>query len=407
VRLIILRILVALALFLPALSGCGPESTRPLPVEEKPTYFPLNDKEAESLAAHVSTREQGLASFADLRPGLEDSLRYIGNRPQDAVCVNQPGLLLTWGMLKDSVSELLGMLDDIDRDPALLAERFRWLRLNPGTLLTGYYEPWLEASLTSGGKYTYPLYGVPDDLKTVDLGMFHPRWKGQQLTYRQGADGIVPYHDRQAIDGKGVLAGKGLAIAWAADPIDVFFLQIQGSGRLDLPDGTFSHILYAGKNGHAYRSLGKILIERGAVPREEMSMQRIRKYLNENPGVAQELLFKNRSYVFFRLADEGPYGSIGSILTPRVSVAVDRRMIPLGSVVLKTVLPQYKTGESRQFLALMLAQDTGGAIKGTRMDLFCGTGIEAETLAGHLQEESEAFMLLSKRVLGALPDNMQ
>lgn len=400
------RILFVFVLSLLVLAGCGPESTRPLPVEEKPTYYPLNESEAESLAAHISTREQGLTSFADLRPGLEDSLRYIRNRPQDAVCVNKPGLLLTWGMLNDSVSELLGMLPEIDRDPGLLAERFQWLKLNPGTLLTGYYEPWLEASLTSGGKYKYPLYGVPDDLKTVDLGKFHPRWKGQHLTYREGEEGIQPYHDRRAIDGEGALEGSGLAVAWAADAVDVFFLQIQGSGRLDLPDGAFKHILYAGKNGRAYRSLGKILIERGAVPKEEMSMQRIRKYLNENPETAQELLYENKSYVFFKLADDGPFGSIGSILTPKVSVAVDRRMIPLGSVVaLKTALMNYETGEAKPFLSLMLAQDTGGAIKGTRMDLFCGTGQEAETLAGHLQEESEVFMLVSKRVLESLPDN--
>lgn len=133
-------------------------------------------------------------------------------------------------------------------------------------------------------------------------------------------------------------------------------------------------------------------------------MQRIRSFLEENPDIAQEILFSNPSYVFFRLSDEGPYGSIGSILTPRVSVAVDRKTIPLGSVVaLKTALMDYDTGDSEPFFSLMLAQDTGGAIKDTRMDLFCGSGEGAEYLAGHLQEKSEVFMLVSNRVLDALP----
>jgi membrane-bound lytic murein transglycosylase A len=397
-----------LALLVLAVSGCGPEATRPLPVDVEPTYVPVAENEAETLAAHLSPGLLGAESWSGLRPVLEQNLSYIRNRPQDAVCVNRPGLVLTWGMLGDSVAELLAVLDDLDRDPRLLAERFQWLKLAPGTLLTGYYEPWLKASLTPDDTYRYPLYGVPDDLKTLDLGAFHPRWKGQTLTYRVGEEGVEPYYDREAIDGKGALVDRGLEIAWAADPVDVFFLQIQGSGRLDLPDGTAKHILYGGKNGRQYRSLGKLLIERGHIPREEMSMQRIRTFLNDNPDVAVGLLFENPSYVFFRLADDGPYGSMASILTPRVSVAVDRRVIPLGSVVaLKTALIDYGTGESELFLSLMAAQDTGGAIQGTRMDLFCGTGPEAEQLAGHLQEDSEVFMLISKKVLDATPDNAE
>ncbi|MBG0791852.1 MAG: murein transglycosylase A [Desulfovibrionaceae bacterium] len=387
-----------------AATSCGPEAPRPLSVEEKPSFVPVDDDRAESLAESLSPRLQGMDSFSGLRPVLEKNLRYIRNRPQDAVCVNRPGLTLTWGMLGDSVEEMLSLLDDLDNDPGLVAERFRWLKLAPGTLLTGYYEPWLKASLTPDDTYRYPLYGVPDDLKTLDLGAFHPRWKGQTLTYRLGEDGVNPYFDREAIDGREALGDRGLEIAWAADPVDVFFLHIQGSGRLDLPDGSFKHILYGGKNGREYRSLGKLLIERGLVPREEMSMQRIRGFLDANPDIAQDLLYENPSYVFFRLAEDGPYGSMGSILTPRVSVAVDRTMIPLGGVVaLKTALTDYASGESEPFCSLMVAQDTGGAIKDTRMDLFCGTGPEAEQLAGHLQEDSEVFLLISRKVLDALP----
>ncbi|WP_207259703.1 murein transglycosylase A [Desulfovibrio sp. Huiquan2017] len=394
---------LALLVLLP-LAGCVTEPPAPQPVPTTPAYVPVDVRAARGLTSALSLKPQGLASWKDLRPGITDNLRYIRSRPQDAVCVKKPGLLLTWGQLYDSVSELDALLDRLDEDPSLLAERFAWFRLEPGTLLTGYYEPWLKASLTPDATYKYPLYGVPGDLKVADLGRFHPRWAGQRLVYRVEGDTIKPYYGRADIDGQGALAGKGDEIAWAADPVDVFFLQIQGSGRLDLPDGTYKHILYGGKNGRQYVSIGRVLIEKGYIPKEEMSMQRIREFLNAHPDVAEDILFRNPSYVFFQLADEGPFGSIGSILTPRVSVAVDRRMIPLGSVLaLRTSLMDYGTGEADPFFSLVLAQDTGGAIQNTRMDLFCGTGQEAESLAGHLQEGAEVFMLLSKRVIASLP----
>lgn len=401
-RQLLTCVLISAILFL--IIGCSAKTPSPPTVDGKPAYYPLADRKARGLSAHLSTRFQGLSSWNEMGPGLSDSLSYIRKRPQDAVAVNKPGLTLTWGQLGDSVEELVALLPELDRDPRLVAERFQWLQLGPRTLLTGYYEPWLKASLEKKGRYIYPLYGVPDDLMSASLGRFHKRWKGQTLMYRMTENGIEPYFDREAIDGNGALSGKGHEIAWAKDSVDVFFLQIQGSGRLDLDNGTSKHILYGSKNGHKYVSLGRLLIERGHVPREEMSMQRIREFLAANPYTAQELMFENPSYVFFKLSDVGPYGAMNSILTPKVSVAVDRRTIPLGSVLaLKTALMDYEKGESEEFLSLVLAQDTGGAIQGTRMDFFCGSGEEAELLAGHLQAESEVFMLVSKRVLAALP----
>lgn len=399
-----LSVWLAVLFLLGLVWGCAPKTVEQ-PKDGAVGYVAVPSREAMGLAAHLAPSAQGMTSWTGLRDGLEDSLGYILRRPQDAVAVNKPGLTLTWGQLGDSVAELIGLLPELDRDPRLLAERFHWLALSPRTLLTGYYEPWLEASLEQTGRYQYPLYGVPDDLKTANLGRFHYRWKGEYLTYRIGDDGIEPYHDREAIDEQGALEDRGLEIAWAKSPVDVFFLQIQGSGRLVLPDGSVKHILYGGKNGRKYVSLGRLLIEGGHVPREEMSMQRIRRFLEANPYTMQEWLNTNPSYVFFRLSDEGPFGSIGSILTPRVSVAVDRQMIPLGSaLLLKTALMDYDTGESESFFSMVLAQDTGGAIKNTRVDLFCGSGEGAEYLAGHLQEDSQVFMLVSKRVLGDIPE---
>jgi Membrane-bound lytic murein transglycosylase len=382
--------------------GCAEKSAPPPVKDTRPGFARVDDATAETLAASLSSRAQDLGSWTALRPGLEDSLGYILRRPQGSVCVNRPGLKLTWGQLGDGVAELIGLLPRLDAEPDLLAKRFVWFKIMPATLLTGYYEPWLEASLSPDAEYRYPLYGKPDDLKTLDLGKFHYRWKGQTLTYRMEDDRIVPYHDREAIDGEGVLSDAGKEIAWVKNPVDIFFLQIQGSGRMVLPDGSVRHILYSGRNGRKFVAIGKLLLRQGIIPREEMSMQRIRQFLNENPEKAKELMFKDPSYVFFTLSDTGPYGTIHSILTPKVSVAVDRTVVPLGSVLaLNTALMDYDTGRADPFFSLVLAQDTGGAIKGTRLDLFCGSGDDAEYLAGHLQEQARAFMLVSRRVVDA------
>jgi membrane-bound lytic murein transglycosylase A len=382
--------------------GCARKSAPPPAPDTRPGFARVDEAEAETLAASLCARVQDLGSWTALRPGLEDSLGYILRRPQGSVCVNRPGLKLTWGQLGDGVAELIGLLPRLDAEPDLLARRFVWFKVMPATLLTGYYEPWLEGSLSPDQEYRYPLYGKPDDLKTVDLGSFHYRWKGQTLTYRIEDDRIVPYHDREAIDGEGVLSDAGKEIAWVKNPVDIFFLQIQGSGRMVLPDGTVRHVLYSGRNGRRFVAIGKLLLRQGIIPREEMSMQRIKRFLNENPEKAKELMFKDPSYVFFTLSDTGPYGAMHSILTPKVSVAVDRTVVPLGSVLaLNTALMDYDTGRADPFFSLVLAQDTGGAIKGTRLDLFCGSGDDAEYLAGHLQEEARAFMLVSRRVIDA------
>lgn len=394
-------VLFALCCVVFLVSACTDRSAEPPVVVEG--YVRVEPDEAAKLFQGMTPGLQGLQSWNDLRPALEDSLGYILRRPKGARCVNRPGLDLKWGELASSVAELIALLPRLDANPELLAERFAWFRMSPETLLTGYYEPWLEASLEPGGEYQYPLYGVPEDLRTVDLGRFHHRWKGQTLVYRVDGDRIEPYFDREGIDGNGALKKQDVEVAWAKDPVDVFFLQIQGSGRLELPGGQVKHILYGGKNGRPYVSLGRVLIERGHIPREEMSMQRIRAFLNANPNVARDLMFENPSYVFFRLSDNGPYGSMSSILTPRVSVAVDRTMAPLGGVMLlQTALLDYDNGGVTPFNSLVLAQDTGGAIKGTRCDFFCGSGREAEFLAGHLQEDARLYMMVSRRVLEAV-----
>ena len=391
-RLLALLVLAA-ALGLLA-QGCAPRR----PAELAPGFAHLGVREATSLAKDLRSRDQGLRSWRELEPGLRRSLAYVASRPQAEKAVDRPGLALTWGALRATLEDLLRLLPELDRDPGLLAREFTWFRLNPGTLLTGYYEPWLEASLTPDPAYPAPLYGVPPDLKVTDLGRFHPKWKGQQLTYRVENGEIAPYHDRQAIDQAGALSGRSLEIAWTRDPVEVFFLQIQGSGRLVLPDGRIRHVLYAGKNGREFVSLGKVLEQRGYLTKGEITMQSIKDLLASRPDLRDELLATNPSYVFFRLADQGPYGSAGQVLTPLVSAAVDRSMVPLGAVfALDSILPGER-GET-PFRGLMLAQDTGGAIKETRVDLFCGSDGRAEFVAGNLKSRAQVLVLVSNRAL--------
>lgn len=377
------------------------------PVPEKPVFRPLSESEAAVAARNISPLVQGIPSWTAFGAAMETSLDYLLKKDRDAVPVETDGMDVTWGELALSMVELLELLPDLDAEPGLLTRHFRLFALEPPTLLTGYYEPWIEASLEPSEKYPYPLYGVPSDCKTIDLGQFHPRWKGQQLVYRINGDAIEPYSDRKDIDGAAALKGLGAEIAYARNLMDVFLLQVQGSGRLVLPDGSVRHILYAGKNGHPYVSLGRLLIDEGYVPQEEMSMGRIRQFVAENPVVGREMMYRNPSYVFFRLAEEGPFGSIGQVLTPMVSVAVDRHYVPLGSALLLSGgIPRIGGGE-REFCSLVTAQDTGGAIKGTRCDLFCGTGPDAEYLAGHLQHDASLYLLVSKRVLGKRTDVRQ
>lgn len=399
----VLAVLVAVAVLIFRFMTVEPERPAP-PVAVEPQFQRIAPREAESLAESMSPLVQGIPSWSAFKPALEKSLEFARVKKADALAVDRPGLTLTWGELTNSIEEMISLLPLLDSNPSLMAERFHFYRLDPITLLTGYYEPWIEASPTQSEKYPYPLYGLPKDHKTVDLGKFHPRWKGQKLVYRIGENGVEPYHDRKSIDGDKALEGMGAEIAWTRNLVDIFMLQVQGSGRMVMPDGSVQHILYAGKNGHQYVSIGRLLIDQGYVPREEMNMNRIREFIAQNPVIGERIMFQNPSYVFFRLNDEGPYGSAGKVLTPMVSVAVDRTFVPLGSLMLLDgLIPRVGGGGDRPFRSMVTAQDTGGAIKTTRCDLFCGTGPDAEFLAGHLQHEATLFLLVSKEVLSRRP----
>ena len=294
--------------------------------------------------------------------------------------------------------------DDLSKE---IRRRFRIYRAsgragNRRVLFTGYYEPVYDASLAPDEVFAYPLYRQPDDLLRIDLSLFNEKFKGENIIARIEDNKVVPYYSRRLIEEGGVLAGKGLEMAWLKDPLDVAFLHIQGSGRLRLPDGKELLVHYHSSNGRPYRSIGRYMIERGFVKREEISMQAIRKYLTENPEVLDDVLNYNPSYVFFQKVEDGPSGSIGVLLTPGRSIALDSRIFPRGALgfIMCEKPSLNEQGEIVgwiKFSRFVVNQDTGGGIKGAgRADIFCGSGPYAELTAGHLRHEGDLYILIKK-----------
>ena len=276
-------------------------------------------------------------------------------------------------------------------------------------LVTGYYEPLLAGSRTSSARFRVPLYAPPDDLLTIDLASLIPELKDKRVRGRVEGRKVVPYWPRTDIEkGAAPLADK--ALVHVADPVEAFFLEIQGSGRIELADGSVIRVNYADQNGHPYKSIGRVLIDRGDLPLSRASMQGIRAWGEANPDKLRALLDENPSYVFFREVPaplpgtldaqiDGPIGTLGVPLLAGRTIAVDARVIPLGApVFLATTMPLTTTPLTR----LTLAQDTGGAIRGTvRADFFWGFGPAAGREAGRMRQDGRMWLLWPKDV--ALP----
>ncbi|MEQ9328095.1 MAG: MltA domain-containing protein [Rhodospirillales bacterium] len=259
---------------------------------------------------------------------------------------------------------------------------------------TGYYEPRLRGARQPAGPYRTPLYRRPPELVTVDLGEFSDDLKGKRITGQVEQGRLKPMPPRKEIVA-GAYRDRGLELVWVDDPVDAFFLQIQGSGQVVLPDGDILRVGYDGANGRSYTPVGRILIRDGEVPKDKMSMQAIRGWMEQNPDRAGALMDENASFVFFReLKGDGPIGAEGVALTPGRSIAVDRRFLPLGMPVwISTADPETGAPIRR----LVMAQDTGGAIRGVvRLDLFWGPGEEAAHKAGLMNQPVNMFLLLPR-----------
>lgn len=341
------------------------------------------------------------ASFAEL-PGWETStlsdFRSAVVRSCAAPESNNsylPGPLrnLCWsslcGVVKDKHDETsLKLWLEHNTQPYLITSSFR----GEEGLFTGYYEPLVRVSSVQGGRFQYPIYATPHDLVVIeDLDGGQGRRRVVRRDPLNGEE--TSYYTREAIVA-GALQGRAAVLAWADSAVDVFFMQIQGCGVLQYEDGSVVRAGYAATNGHPYYAIGKALIARGAIAREDMSMQAIRSWLAQHPEQTESVLCLNPSYVFFRLHEEdGPIGSQGAPLTAGSSIAVDRRYIPMGAPLwVQTRLPGHQLLQK-----LMVAQDTGGAIRGVvRGDIFFGSGVDAGELAGKMKFTGKWWILIPK-----------
>ncbi len=264
-------------------------------------------------------------------------------------------------------------------------------------LITGYYEPLLMGARYQSTRYRFPLYRSPEDMIVVDLGELYPELKNKRLRGRLEGNRVVPYLSRADIEDPLKLPLKGKELVWVEDAVESFFLHIQGSGRVQFENGEVMRVGYAEQNGHPFRSVARTLIDRGELKLAETSMQGMKQWARNNPHKVQEFLNTNPSYVFFKELPSdlsGPIGTLGVPLTAERSIAVDARVIPLGSpVYLATTHPSTRKPLNR----LMLAQDTGGAIAGAvRADFFWGFGDGAGRQAGVMKQNGQMWVLLPK-----------
>lgn len=273
---------------------------------------------------------------------------------------------------------------------AFFVDNFETVQVGDGrAFATGYFEPEIRGSRTRMAGYQVPIYGRPSDLIDVDLGDFSPSLAGKHIRGRVSGSALVPYPDRAAIDA-GAIDRTAPVIAYAADEAELFFLQIQGSGRLRLPDGGVIRLGYDSQNGRDYTGIGALLRQRGLLAPGQTSMQGIVDWLHAHPADGQAIMRENKSYVFFREQQGGPRGALGLAVTGGVSAAVDPKFVPLGA-------PLFLSLDRADATGLWVAQDTGGAIKGAnRVDTFWGAGEDARAIAGGMAAHGTAFLLLPR-----------
>ncbi len=323
---------------------------------------------------------------------------------------------VTASQMAQALAELASAAEDKsktdDEKAAWIKEHFL-LYQSPGddgaghVIFTGYFEPVLRASRKPDERFRYPLYKRPPDLLEIDLSSFPVKADRQKLYGRIEQGRVLPYYTREDIDSKGVLNGKGLELCFLDDPVDRFFLQVQGSGRLVLEDNSTVRILYDGKNGHPYKSLGKFLVASGKLPKDGVSLDAIRRFLSEHPSELDADLNINPSYTFFRFGDGGPYGNIQVALTPNRSIATDVAIFPKGApALIVTEKPRFDAKGNVEgydpFARFVLNQDTGGAITGAgRVDIFFGPGAEAGLYAGQMQQAGRLYFLYPKEANGS------
>ena len=338
-----------------------------------------------------------------LEQAIERSIAYYRRLP--------PGAAIPFGELTYSPREMIRShrlflelrrtVTDPEAFARLLLERFHLLEsfaADGDNLFTGYFEPIIAGSLRPQPGMETPIYSLPDDLVKIDLSRFGGDMPRQTLVGRLKNRLVLPYYSRKEIQERDVLKGVARPFAYVNE-IDLFFLQIQGSGLVRFLDGTELRVNYAAANGHPYRSIGAALIRREILTREEVTMQSIREFLNANPDAVRPLLYSNPSYTFFREVERGPLGNIEVPLTPGRSLALDHRLFPKGGLAyIETETTLFGDAVTRPLTRFMLVQDTGGAIRGHgRADVFWGKGMEAEWAAGNMKFPGRLVLLAAKK----------
>ncbi|WP_445680418.1 murein transglycosylase A [Radicibacter daui] len=402
--------MLALGLAALVLYACGP---KPPPSAEAPagpelpryrqaSFQDLPGWQADSVSAALPALQKSCARMA--RQPADKSVRAVSA----AAGASAFGTLAAWQQACAGLASLPAGNDGAAR--AAIERLFQPWSVSGDSgsdgLFTGYYEPELNGSLTRSAKFNVPLYRRPGDIVEADLGQFSTDLAGRKLTGKVENGRFIPYDDRAAIVAKG-LSGRADVLVWAADPVAAFFLQIQGSGRVELygadgrPTGETLRVGYEGQNGRTYVAIGKVLLERGELARDGVSMQSIRDWLKAHPGDAASVMNANPSYVFFKkLTTAQPLGGEGVELTPGRSLAVDRRVMPYGVPLWLDAADPLKPENRLQ--RLMVAQDTGGAIRGAvRGDVFWGAGEDAEAQAGVMKSPGRFWVLLPRGVAPA------
>jgi membrane-bound lytic murein transglycosylase A len=385
------------------LAACAPRPPAdvPAPPPAGPASVPLA----------APTRPVDLLDDADpgtLRAAVEQSLAWLAQVPPDTTF--DYGIRdVTAQALAAALGALAAFLDSEPDAAALRA----WVQARfdvvesvgapPGqVLVTGYYEPVIAGSPRPSARARVPVHARPAELVTARLRDFRDALPDERIAGRAEAGRLVPYFTRREIQDEGALEGRGLEIAWVEDRVDLFFVEVQGSGAIRFDDGREMRIGFAASNGHPYRSIGRLLIEEGRVPAERMSMQAIRAYLEANPHEVPRVLNHNASYIFFRELDTPPLGFLGVPVTGGRSIATDYRLFPPAALAfLATTRPaldaEGRVVEGAPLRRFVLNQDTGGAIRGAgRVDFFWGRGAEAERLAGPMQQQGRLFFLVPR-----------
>src|SRR5258705_1794354 len=373
--------------------GCaGPLTPGPMAAPSEPAHFG-DDLDADSL-----------------RTAVHYSLEYLQKLPPDRVGGVQPRRFTAQEIIA-SPQAFEELLDDWRCAACFYRQFHARFDLVPSSadseisqvLFTGYYQPVIDGSLVPTEKFRYPLYGRPADLITAEQVTLDGPAKVENVIGRAEGEQFLPYYTRREIDEVGLLRGRGLEIAWVADPVELFFLHIQGSGIIRLADGRQLSVGYAAQNGWPYRRIGRLPFASGQIAKEEMSMQSLRRYLNDHPREQSDILTYNESYVFFRVNQAGALGSLEVPVSAGRSIATDSRLVPQSALVLiQTEIPVIDNAGRlagwRPVTRFVLNQDTGGAIRGLqRADIYFGTGSQAEGLAGYMNRQGKMFFVILKQ----------